>query len=84
MPIMALIMMDSTNSCVAIISDSDNIREMEPVNMHIRFVNTETKELVDSGSVCTIINKSPANAVVLNNQETYCAQSPENLYLKNF
>ena len=37
------------NNCVAIISDSDNFKEVEPVNMHIRIGNTETKSFVDSG-----------------------------------
>ena len=31
------------NNCVAIISDSDNIREVEPVNVNIRIGNTEAK-----------------------------------------
>ena len=71
-------------SCVAVISDSDNIREVEPVNMHIRFGNTEAIALWDLGSVCAIINKSLANAVVLNSQESYWVQSSENLDLKSF
>ena len=52
--------------------------------MQIRIKNTETKALVDLGSVSTIINRSLANAVVLNSQEIFCAQSPENLDLKTF
>ena len=39
------------DNCVAVISDSDNIREGEPVNMHIHIGNTVTKALVDLGSV---------------------------------
>ena len=54
------------DNCIAVISDSDSIREVELVNMHIRFGNTKTKALVDSGSTCTIINRNLANAVVLN------------------
>ena len=57
---------------------------MEPVNVHIRFGKTETKTLVDSGSVCTIISRRLANAVVLNSQEGFWVQSPENLDLKIF
>ena len=72
------------DNCVAVISDSDNIREVEPVNMHIRFGNTEAKPLVDSGSVYTIINRSLANAVALNSQESYWVKSPRNLDLKTF
>ena len=59
------------DNCVAVISNSDNIREVEPVNMLIRFGNNGTKALVGLGSLCTIINKSLANAVVLNSQKSY-------------
>ena len=72
------------DNCEALISDSDNVREEEPVNMHIRIGNTETKALVDSGSVCTIINKSLANAAVLISQESLWVESPENHDLKAF
>ena len=57
------------DNCVAVISDSDNVREVEPVNMHIRLVNTETKTLVESGTVCTIKNKNLAKPVVVNSQK---------------
>ena len=66
------------DNCVAVISDSNNIREVKPVNIHIRIKNSETKTLVNLGSLCTIINKSLANALVLNSQESYWVQSPEN------
>ena len=52
------------DNCVVLISDSDNIREMEPVNMHICIGNTETKALVDSGSVGTIINNSYQTKII--------------------
>ena len=52
--------------------------------MHIRIGKTETKALEDSGSVCTIINRSLPNAVVLNSQESFWVQSPENHDLKTF
>ena len=54
------------DNCVAVISDSDSLREVQPVNMQILFGNVETKALVDSRSVCTIVNKSIANAVMMN------------------
>ena len=72
------------DNCVAVISDGGNIRELEPVNEHIRIGNTETKHLVDLGSICTIINRSLANAVVLNRQESFWVQSPENHNLITF
>ena len=46
--------------------------------------NTSTKALVDSGSVGTIINKSFANAVVSDCQESFWVQSPEMHKLKTF
>ena len=72
------------DNCVAVISDFDNISEVEPVNMHNRIGTTETKDLVDSESVCTILKISLANAVVLNSQESFLLQSPDNLYLETF
>ena len=64
-------------NCVAIVSNNDNIREAEPVNAKICIGNTETKRLVDSGSVCTIINKWLANSVVSDCPESFWIQSPE-------
>ena len=68
---------------VGVISDSDSIRELEPLNMHICFRNTETKTQVDLGCVCTIINRCLADAVVLNSQENFWVDSPKNLDLNN-
>ena len=80
-------MMSFDDNCVAVISNSDKmtkIREVESVNMHIRIGNTETKALEDSGSICTIINRSLENSVVLNSQENFWVLSPENQDLKIF
>ena len=49
---------DYDDNCVAAISYKTDTREVEPVNLDIRVGNTSTKALVDSGSVCTIVNKS--------------------------
>ena len=54
------------DNCVAIISDTDNIRRVKPVNLNLCIGKTETKALVDLGRVCNIINKSAANAVKSN------------------
>ena len=75
---------DFKDNCVAIISDSDSFREMEPVNMHIQFRSNETKALVASGRVCTITNKNLANAAVLNSKEIYSVQTLEFRDLKTF
>ena len=44
----------------------------------------ETKALVDSGNVCTIIHKNLANAVVLNNKDSYQRKSSGLQDLKPF
>ena len=68
---------DYNDNCVATISVISDTREVEPVNSDICVANTTTKALVDLGSVCTIINKSLANAVVSACKESYWVQSPE-------
>ena len=69
---------------MATISIKSDTREVEPVYLDICVGNTTTKALVDSGSVCTIINKSLANAVVSACKESYWVQSPEIHDLKTF
>ena len=49
---------DYNDNCVAKTSVKSDSREVETVNLYICVGNTKTKTLVDSGSVCTIINKS--------------------------
>ena len=75
---------DFDDNCVAAISIQNNIREVEPVNLEICVGNTKTKALVDSGSVCTIINKSLADTVVSEFNESYWVQSPKIHDLKTF
>ena len=65
---------DYDDNCVATISINNNTREVEPVKLKICIGNT--KALVDSGSVCTIINKSLATAVVSDCKESFWVQSP--------
>ena len=73
---------DFDDNCVATISTNDNIRKVEPVIVNICIGNTSKKALVDSGSVCTTINKNLANAVVENCQKSLWVQSPEMQELK--
>ena len=75
---------DYNDNCVATISVKSDTREVEPVNLDICVGNRTTKALVDSGSVCIIINKSLANAVVSACKESYWVQSPEIHDLKTF
>ena len=75
---------DFDDNCVATISTNDKIREVEPVNVNICIGNTNTKASVDLGSVCTINNKTLANAVVSGCEESFWVQSPEMHELKTF
>ena len=75
---------DYNDNCVATISIKIDTREVESLHLDICIGNTTTKALVDSGSVCTIINKSLANAVVSACKESYWVQSPELHDLKTF
>ena len=69
---------------MATISIKSDTREVEPVNLDICVGNKKTKALVDSGSVCTIINKSLANTVMSECKESFWVQSPEIHDLKTF
>ena len=69
---------------MATISIKSDTREVELVNLDICVGNTKTKALVNSGGVCTIINKSLANSVVSECKESYWVQSPEIDNLKTF
>ena len=75
---------DYNDNCVAAISIKTDTREVEPVNLVICVGNTCTKALVDSGSVCSIVNKSLADTVVSECKESYWVQSPEIHDLKTF
>ena len=69
---------------MATISVKSDTREVEPVNLDICVGNTTTKALLNSGSLCTIFNKSLANAVVSACKGSYWVQSPEIHDLKTF
>ena len=72
------------NNCVAIISNSDSLREVKPVNLQSQFRNIETKTFVDSGSVCIIISKSLADAVIMNSKSSYGTKQSAIQDLKTF
>ena len=75
---------DFDDNCLAAISIQNNVREVEPVNLEICVGNKKSKALVDSGSVCTIVNKSLADTVVSEYNESYWVQSPKIHGLKTF
>ena len=62
---------DYDDNCVAKISINNDTREVEPVILYICIGNTSTKALLDSGSVCAIINKSLAATVVSEFKESF-------------
>ena len=68
---------DYNDNCVAANSIKTDTREIEPVNLVICVGNTCTKALVDSGSVCIIVNKSLADTVLPECKESNWVQSPE-------
>ena len=62
---------DYDDNCVAATFINNNTREVEPVNLNVCIGNTSTKAFVDSGSVCTIINKSLATTVVWDCKDSF-------------
>ena len=74
---------DFGDNCVAVISCSERVREVEPGNMYIKIENTETEALVDSGSVCTKKNKNSAIDLVMNSKDIYWKNTHYSLYLEN-
>ena len=52
------------DNCVASVSSVDFSTSVEVVNLPVVFGNTATNVLVDSGSVCTIINESLADLII--------------------
>ena len=52
------------DNCVASVSSADFTTSLEAVNLPLVFGNTATNVLVDSGSVCTMINESLADSII--------------------
>ena len=52
------------DNCVASISSADSTTSVEAINLPVVFGNTATNVLVDSGSVCTLINESLADSII--------------------
>ena len=75
---------DYDEICVATISVNNNTREVEPVILTICIGNTSTKALVDSGSVCTVINESLATTVESDCKYSFWVQSPEMHEIKTY
>ena len=52
------------DNCVATVSSTEFTTSMEAINLPVTIGNTTTNVLVDSGSVCTIVNESLATSIV--------------------
>ena len=52
------------DNCVASVSSADSTTSIEAINLPVVIGNTATNVLVDSGSVCTIINETLANSII--------------------
>ena len=52
------------DNCVAVVSSTDFTTSVAAINLPVVFGNTSTNVLVESGSVCTIINESLANSII--------------------
>ena len=50
-------------NCVASVSSLDSTTSIEAINLPVVLGNTATNVLVDSGSVCTIVNETLANSI---------------------
>ena len=66
---------ETEDNCLVVISSHQDLRMVEPVNIKLYSGNVETKALVGSGSACTIIHKSSANALVMNDKSSYWVKS---------
>ena len=62
----------------------NDIEEIEPLNMPIKTGNINTTLLVDSGSACSILNRSLASQVVKSNPRAFWIHEKTSPQLKTF
>ena len=69
------------DNCVAAVSSTDFAISVESINLPVVLGNTATNVLMDSGSVCTIINESLANLIVSQDSisKWICEANPKQL-----
>ena len=72
------------DDCVAVISSTDLTTSLEAVNLPVIFGNTSANVLVDSGSVCTIINESLANSIISHDSKSKWIHEANPKQLKTF
>ena len=71
------------DNCVPVVSSTD-LTSMTAVNLPVIFGNTSTNVLVDSGSVCTIINESLANSIISHDSKSKWIREANPKQLKTF
>ena len=72
------------DNCVAVVSSTDLTTLMTAINLPVIFGNTSTNVLVDSGSVCTIINESLANSIISHDSKSKWIRGANPKQLKTF
>ena len=72
------------DNCVAVVSSTDFTTSMEAINLPVIFGNTSANVLVDSGSVCTIINESLANSIISHDSKSKGIREANPKQLKKF
>ena len=72
------------DNCVAAVSSTEFTICVEAINLPVTFGNTATTVLVDSGSVCTIINESLAASIVSQDSNSKWIREANPKKLKTF
>ena len=72
------------DNCVAVVSSTDSTTSVDAINLPVNFGNTSANVLVDSGSVCTIINESLANSIISHDSKSKWIREANPKQLKTF
>ena len=72
------------DNCVAAVSSTDSTTSVDAINLPVIFGKTPTNVLVDSGSVCTIINESLANSIISHDSKSKWIREANPKQLKTF
>ena len=72
------------DNCVAAVSSTEFTTSVEAINLPVTFGNTATNVLVDSGSVCTIVNESLAASIVSQDSNSKWIREANPKQLKTF
>ena len=72
------------DNCVAAVSSTEITTPVEAITLPVTIRNTTTNVLVDSSSVCTIINESLATSIVSQDSNSRWIREANPKQLKNF